>query len=116
MKTYIYILTDCNRSCLHVGYTEDLVKTIDSYQEKRALFFDFGSFATRLVYFEEFSSDEFALARFSQLSGFTRPQKECLIRSLNPNWTDLANNLKPAFSYHPGAKFKPNVPNVTSFR
>ncbi len=117
MKACIYIVTDCNRSCLHVGYTEDLLKTIDSYKEKRALFFGFGSIASRLVYFEEFSSDEIALTRFSQLSGYTRPQKEQLIRSVNPNWNDLANKLKPELSsYHPGAKFNPNVPNFTSFR
>lgn len=116
MKPYIYIVTDCNRSCLHVGYTEDLLKTVDSYKEKRALFFEFGSMASRLVYFEKFSSEELALGRFNQLSEYTRPQKERLIRSVNPNWTDLAISLKPEFSYHPGAKFKPNVPNLTSFR
>ncbi|HLT41687.1 MAG TPA: hypothetical protein VKZ95_03205 [Sphingobacteriaceae bacterium] len=116
MKKHIYILTDTNRSSLHVGYTEDLLKTVDLYKEKRALFFDFGSITSRLVYFEEFTSEELAIMRFNELSVYTRPQKERLIRSINPNWADLTNNLKPEFSYHPGAKFMPKTPSLTSFR
>ena len=114
MKTYIYILTDCNRSCLHVGYTDDLFQAVRFYQEKRTLFFDSGSIASRLIYFEEFSSEEQGMARFNQLSIYTRPQKERLIRSTNPNWVDLTSSLR--LSYHPGAKLIPNVPNLTSFR
>jgi putative endonuclease len=116
MKQYIYILTDCNRSCLHVGYTEDLLKTINFYKEKQTMFFGAQSVISRLIYFEEFSSEELALARFDQMCIYTRPQKENLIRSVNPNWTDLAISLVLQPSYHPGAKFRPNVPNLTSLR
>ena len=116
MNKYVYILTDCNRSCLHVGYTEDLLKTVDFHKEKRAIFFGSRVVTTRLIYFEEYSSEELALARFNQMCTFTRPQKENLIRSANPNWTDLAIAFALEPSYHPGAKFRPNVPNLTSFR
>jgi putative endonuclease len=114
MKTFIYILTDCNRGCLHVGYTDDILKAVRFYKEKRALFFDSSSVASRLIYFEELSSEELGINRFNQLSIYTRPQKERLIRSTNPNWVDLTSGLET--SYHPGAKFNPNVPNLTSFR
>jgi predicted GIY-YIG superfamily endonuclease len=80
------------------------------------MFFGAQSVTSRLIYFEEFSSDEHALARFNQMCVYTRPQKENLIRSCNPNWTDLTPILTPEPSYHPGAKFRPNVPNLTSFR
>lgn len=114
MKTFIYILTDCNRSCLHVGYTDDILKAVRFYKEQKTLFFGSEAIASRLIYFEEFPSEELGVTRFNQLSIYTRPQKERLIRSTNPNWVDLAVGLEP--SYHPGAKFNPNVPNLTSFR
>lgn len=113
MKKYIYILTDCRRNCLHVGYSEDLISTVNFYKEKQAMFFSSDSIVSRLVYIEEFYSEEEVIARFNQMKVFTRQQKERLIRSSNPNWNNLSPN--PELSYHPGAKFSPKVPNLTSF-
>lgn len=113
MKTYIYILTDCKRNSLHIGYSEDLVSTVDFYKEKRAMFFNTDNIATRLVYTEDFYSEEEAIARVNQMRMYTRQQNERLIRSFNPNWNDL--NPRLSLSYHPGAKFNPKVPNLTSF-
>lgn len=109
MKKHIYILTDSNRSCLHVGLTEDILKTMNFYKEKKAIFFDVDSKISRLVYFEEFFTDEQGLERYEQLCRFTRPQKERLIRGGNPDWRDVSQRL-----YHPGAKFNPKVPAFTS--
>lgn len=113
MKTYIYILTDSKRSNLHIGYTDDLASIVNFYKEKRAMFFNSDSIATRLVYTEEFYSEEKAIVRLDQMRMYTRQQKEQLIRSFNPNWSELPLDL--TLSYHPGAKFKPKVPNLTSF-
>ncbi len=89
MKKHLYILTDSNRICLHVGLTDDLNSAINTYKNLSDLFFDSCSKVSRLVYRESFFSEEAALKRFQELSKFTRMQKERLIRRYNPNWIDL---------------------------
>ena len=44
----------------------------------------------RLVYFEEYSSIYTAIARETELKGWTRAKKIALIISLNPTWKDLS--------------------------
>lgn len=93
MKRFIYILTDCNRQCLHVGLTDDLRKTMAFYKEHKQLFFDVTAKVSRLVYFEEADTEEIGISRFNTLSTFTRSQKERLIRATNKDWQDLSLHL-----------------------
>ena len=57
------------------------------------LFFDNSKQLNRLVYFEEINNEEMAMERFKAVSTFTRPQKERLIRPVNPDWVDLTAAL-----------------------
>jgi putative endonuclease len=57
------------------------------------LFFDTAQQLNRLVYFEEINTEEQAMERFKFVSTFTRPQKEKMIRSVNPDWVDLTIGL-----------------------
>jgi putative endonuclease len=93
MKKFVYIVTDRNRTNLHVGMSSDLIKTLDFYKQMPSLFFDSGQQLTRLVYFEEFKTEVQALSRFKLISRFTRVQKERLVRSCNPDWIDLTIGL-----------------------
>jgi putative endonuclease len=93
MKKFVYIVTDRNRTSMHVGMSADLIKTLDFYKQMPNLFFDNGKQLTRLVYFEEFKTEAHALARFKLVSRFTRMQKERLVRSCNPDWIDLTVGL-----------------------
>ncbi|MET3114087.1 putative endonuclease [Pedobacter sp. CG_S7] len=93
MKKFVYILTDRNRTSLHVGMSADLMKTLDFYKQMPSLFFDSGQQLTRLVYFEEFKLESQALNRFKLISRFTRMQKERLVRSCNADWVDLTIGL-----------------------
>lgn len=95
MKTrkFVYLVTDRNRSSIHVGMSSDLMKTMSFYREMPSLFFDSGQQLTRLVYFEELNSESLALERFKFISKFTRIQKDRLIRSVNPDWIDLSIGL-----------------------
>ena len=95
MKTrkFIYLVTDRNRSCIHVGMSSDLMKTMSFYRQMPNLFFDSGQQLTRLVYFEELSSETLAMERFKIISKFTRIQKDRTIRSVNPDWIDLSIGL-----------------------
>lgn len=93
MKKIVYIVTDRNRTALHVGMSADLMKTLDFYKKMPNLFFDSAQQLTRLVYFEEFRTEAQALSRFKTVSRFTRAQKERLVRSCNPDWIDLTIGL-----------------------
>ncbi|HUH32985.1 MAG TPA: GIY-YIG nuclease family protein [Daejeonella sp.] len=93
MKKYVYLVTDRNRSCLHVGMSSDLMKTMAFYRQMPNLFFDSGQQLTRLVYFEELNSEMTAMQRFNLISRFTRIQKDRLVRSVNPDWLDLTIGL-----------------------
>ncbi len=93
MKKIVYIVTDRNRTSLHVGMSADLIKTLDFYKQMPNLFFDSAQQLTRLVYFEEFKTEAQALNRFKLVSRFTRAQKERLVRSCNPDWIDLTIGL-----------------------
>jgi putative endonuclease len=92
-KKFVYLVTDRNRTCIHVGMSTDLMKTMSFYRQMPNLFFDAGQQLTRLVYFEELSSEAAALERFNLINKFTRIQKERLIRSVNPDWIDLTIGL-----------------------
>lgn len=93
MKKFVYIVTDRNRTSLHVGMSSNLIKTLDFYKQMPCLFFDSGQQLTRLVYFEELKTEAQALSRFKLISRFTRMQKERLVRSCNPDWVDLTIGL-----------------------
>ena len=94
MKHFIYIITDRNRTNLHVGLCTDMMKTIQFYCDMPTLFFDKAQQLNRLVYFEEINNEEQAMERFKLLSTFTRAQKEKMIRSVNQDWIDLTIGLK----------------------
>lgn len=93
MRRFVYIVTDRNRTSLHVGMSADLIKTLDFYKQMPNLFFDSAQQLTRLVYFEEFKTEIQALSRFKLISRFTRLQKERIVRSCNPDWIDLTIGL-----------------------
>jgi putative endonuclease len=113
MKRFIYIITDRNRNNLHVGLCSDLLKTLDFYRQMPTLFFDNASQLNRLVYFEEISNEEMAMERFKTVSTYTRPQKEKMIRPVNPDWVDLTAGL----NYESGMRVRPQLrPSISSSR
>lgn len=92
-KKFVYLVTDRNRNSIHVGMSTDLMKTMTFYRQMPNLFFDAGQQLTRLVYFEELSSEVSAKERFNLINKFTRIQKDRLIRAVNPDWIDLTIGL-----------------------
>ncbi|MGZ3872553.1 MAG: GIY-YIG nuclease family protein [Mucilaginibacter sp.] len=113
MKRFIYIITDRNRNNLHVGLCSDLLKTLDFYRQMPTLFFDNARQLNRLVYFEEMNTEEHAMERFKTVSTYTRPQKEKMIRSVNPNWVDLTIGL----NFESGVRVRPQLrPSIGSSR
>lgn len=109
MKRFIYIITDRNRNNLHVGLCADLLKTLDFYRQMPTLFFDSAQQLNRLVYFEEINTEEQAMDRFKMVSTFTRPQKEKMIRSVNPDWVDLTIGLNFESGVRVRPQFRPSI-------
>jgi putative endonuclease len=69
------------------------MKTLQFYKDMPTLFFDSSQQLSRLVYFEEINTEAQAMERFKQVSAYTRPQKEKMIRPVNPDWIDLTIGL-----------------------
>lgn len=111
MKRFIYIITDRNRNNLHVGLCSDLLKTVKFYEEMPTLFFDSAKQLNRLVYFEEINSEELAMERFKTVSTYTRPQKEKMIRPVNPNWIDLTIGLNYESGLRNKTHLRPSINN-----
>ncbi len=109
MKRFIYIITDRNRNNLHVGLSSDLLKTLKFYGEMPTLFFDGAQQLNRLVYFEEINTEEQAMARFKTVSTYTRPQKEKMIRPVNPDWVDLTIGLNFESSLRARPQMRPSI-------
>jgi len=109
MKRYIYIITDRNRNNLHVGLCSDLLKTLQFYRQMPTLFFDSAQQLNRLVYFEEINNEDQAMERFKFVSTFTRPQKEKMIRSVNPDWVDLTIGLNFESNMRSRPMLRPSV-------
>lgn len=108
-KKFVYIITDRNRTSLHVGMSSDLMKTMNFYRQMPNLFFDSGQQLSRLVYFEELNSELNAMQRFDLISKFTRIQKDRMIRSVNPDWIDLTIGLDFEQILTAGIQVKPGA-------
>jgi len=88
---YIYILTNINRSVLYTGVTNNLRRRISEHYLKRG---DISSFTGRyncfnLIYYEEYSSINDAIAREKAIKNRSRAWKEKLINTSNPEWNFL---------------------------
>jgi putative endonuclease len=86
---YVYIMTNRSKT-LYTGVTNNLQRRM--YEHKHHLVAGFTSKyqITRLVYFEETSDVNAALAREKHIKGWLRAKKVALIESLNPDWRDLS--------------------------
>ena len=92
---FVYILTNTNNSTLYVGVTSDIVIRIKQHKEKH----DSKSFTAKynlnkLVYFEAFQMIGDAIAKEKQLKAGNRAKKVALIQSINPEWSDLYEEVK----------------------
>jgi putative endonuclease len=89
---FIYILTNKSRT-FYTGVTSDLHHRVTQHREKIVSGFTKKYQLTKLVYFEEFSDVNGAIAREKQLKRWARIKKISLIESVNPGWKDLGDQL-----------------------
>jgi putative endonuclease len=92
-RYFVYILTNCKRGVLHVGVTNDLVRRLSEHKGKVVPGFTSTYGLTMLVYYEEYASILEARNRERVLKRWRRAWKFDLIEKLNPDWSDLTDDL-----------------------
>ena len=93
---FFYIMTNAHHTVLYCGATDDLFKRV--LEHKNNVYRN--SFSSRyninkLVYFESYSLLADAFAKEKQIKAGSRKKKIELIKSTNPEWKDLFEQLTP---------------------
>lgn len=90
MKHYhVYILTNKNNKVLYTGITNDLLRRMCEHSSKLIEGFTKKYNVDKLVYFEEFTDINEAIAAEKKIKGWLRIKKIALIESKNPKWENL---------------------------
>ncbi|HEU0003306.1 MAG TPA: GIY-YIG nuclease family protein [Ktedonobacteraceae bacterium] len=92
---YVYILANGSKT-LYTGVTNNLQRRLYEHKQHLAAGFTSKYHVTRLVYFEETSDVQAALAREKSIKGWLRAKKVALIESSNPDWRDLSEEWEGA--------------------
>ena len=89
---FVYLMTNFAKTVLYTGVTNSLERRV--WQHKNGTF---GGFTTKykctqLVYIENYTEIDQAIAREKQIKGWTRAKKDALVSADNPEWKDLAGD------------------------
>jgi len=87
---FVYIMTNKKRGVLYTGITNDLTRRVYEHKKKLVPGFTNKYNLTKLVFFEETSDVNAAIAREKQIKGWLRRKKIDLLESVNQDWKDLS--------------------------
>jgi putative endonuclease len=90
---WIYILASRPRGTLYVGMTNNLVRRIYEHREGLADGFTKAHCIKLLVYYEQHATAIAAIQREKNIKHWSRKWKIDLIRSMNPDWLDLWEDI-----------------------
>ncbi len=92
---FVYITTNPDKSVLYIGVTNDLKRRLFEHQENKGISNAFTSkyYCYNLIYYEHFQQIEHAIEREKQIKKWSRKKKEELIKTLNPNWHFLNDEV-----------------------
>jgi putative endonuclease len=94
MKSYwIYILASRPRGTLYVGMTSDLIRRIYQHREGVVKGFSREHSVKMRVYYEQHATALTAIQREKNIKHWPRAWKIDLIRSINPDWRDLWDDI-----------------------
>ncbi|MDV7187786.1 GIY-YIG nuclease family protein [Lutibacter sp. TH_r2] len=91
-KSYIYILSNKNKTTLYVGVTSNLVRRIGEHKNGNSTFTRKYN-VNELMYFEEFLDLSLAIKREKQLKTWHSEWKWNLVKEGNPDLVDLYDDL-----------------------
>ena len=95
-KSYVYILSNKNRTVIYIGVTNNLQRRMNEHKESRGAVFTKKYNIHDLVYVEEFNDINQAIKREKQLKKWNKDWKWDLIKEKNPELTTL---LHPQLSF-----------------
>jgi putative endonuclease len=87
--SYVYILTNKYRTTFYVGVTSNLSKRLVEHYEGTASVFTKKYNIVYLIYFEQFSDINQAIAREKQLKNWHKDWKINLVKTINPTLQTL---------------------------
>ena len=93
--SYVYMMGSTSRRVLYTGVTVLLYFRVWQHKNSQGGYFTSKYKCYRLVYFEQFTNVEVAIAREKQIKGWRRAKKDKLVESMNPRWKDLAADWYP---------------------
>jgi len=89
----VYILSNKTGSVLYTGVTGDLTRRVFEHKGRFVSGFTSRYNVDLLVYYEMCDDPTAAIEREKQIKAGSRAKKLSLIRSLNPEWRDLYEEL-----------------------
>jgi putative endonuclease len=89
----VYLLTNRRFGTLYTGVTSDLPGRVWQHKNKLVDGFATRYNLSRLVYFELFDDMYEAISREKQIKAGSRKKKLALIRTKNPTWRDLYDDI-----------------------
>ena len=92
-ESYIYIVSNKNRSVIYIGVTSNLKVRIEAHKNGNGSDFTKKYNCNELLYFEKFSEIKQAIKREKQIKNWHSDWKWNLIKNLNPNLADLYFDL-----------------------
>ncbi len=92
-KSYFVYILGNQTGTLYTGFTNDLVRRISEHREKKMKGFTRKYNVARLLYFEETDNVHAALAREKEIKAWKRSKKLELVRTANPTFRDLGEDL-----------------------
>ena len=93
MAYHVYILANAT-GVLYTGVTNHLERRTEQHKRGLVAGFTKNYEVHRLVYFEAFGDVRNAIAREKQIKGWRREKKLALIRKMNPEMRDLAEDFQ----------------------
>ena len=90
---FVYMMTTKNNCVLYIGVTNDLCRRVHEHKSEVIDGFTKKYHINKLVYYEEFSEINKAIAREKQLKSWTREKKNQLIELKNSGYVDLSEEL-----------------------
>ena len=90
---YVYILTNKSNSVMYIGVTNDLARRVWEHKTEVIDGFTKKYHVHKLVYFEEYSDVNEAIAREKQIKDWSRDKKNALVKTKNALYEDLSSRL-----------------------
>ncbi len=86
---FVYITSNTNKSIFYTGMTNNLVRRIYEHKNKLSKGLTSKYNLDKLLYYEECSDPESAIAREKQIKKYSQKKKIDLIQIQNPGFYDL---------------------------